>query len=221
MPFVLDIEQARFNMVEQQVRPWDVLDLRVLETLRRVRREAFVPKNLVNQAFSDVMLPLEHGQYMMSPIVEGRLLQALDVQNDERVLEIGTGSGFMTACLAQMAMHVTSVELFDDLSEQAQSVLLEQGCANVTLETGDASRGWSDPHFYDVIAITGAMMTVPDTYKYKLNIGGRLFVVRGPQPVMQAILITREGEQHWREESLFETDLPYLEYAAAEARFIF
>ena len=217
----LNIEQARFNMVEQQVRPWDVLDFRVLETLRCVRREAFVPRGLVNQAFSDVMLPLDHDQFMMSPVVEGRMLQALAVQESERVLEIGTGSGFVTACLAKMGRHVTSVELFGSLSEQAQRVLVEQGCTNITLETGDASQGWNDRHTYDVIAITGAMDALPEEYKRKLNIGGRLFVVLGREPAMCAVLFTREAENVWREENLFETSLPYLVDAVPVKKFNF
>lgn len=218
---IFNIEQARFNMIEQQIRPWDVLDQRVLDTLRFVKRENFVPVELSDQAFSDVMLPLSHGQFMMSPVVEGRMLQALAVQKDERVLEIGTGSGFIAACLTHMGGHVTSVDIFDDLSEQAQGTLEKQGFSSVLLETGDASEGWNDGHHYDVIAITGALPSVPEAYKQSLNIGGRLFVIVGAAPSMQVLLITRLTEISWRAESLFETVLPYLKHKKLKPHFEF
>ena len=217
----LNVEQARFNMIEQQIRPWDVLDFRVLDALRSVRRECFVSDDYRSQAFSDVMLPLAHGQCMMSPVVEGRVLQALNVQQGERVLELGTGSGFLAACLAQMGGHVTSVEIFEDLSEQARHVLDKQGYSAVSLETGDASQGWNDQHVYDVIAITGAMPTLPEAYKQKLSVGGRLFAVVGQEPAMQAVLITRDAENEWRMDSLFETSLPYFINAAPVEKFSF
>ena len=199
----LNIEQARFNMVEQQVRPWDVLDARVLQALRSVRREFFVPQEFALQAFSDVMLPLAQGQYMMSPVVEGRVLQALSVQEGERVLEIGTGSGFLAACFSQLGAVVTSVEIFSDLSELAQKTLNEEGYSNVVLETGDASQGWNDHHTYDVIAITGALPSIPEAFKKKLNVGGRLFAVVGKEPAMEAMLVTRNTENEWQTQSLF------------------
>ncbi|OYY74128.1 MAG: hypothetical protein B7Y40_06055 [Gammaproteobacteria bacterium 28-57-27] len=216
-----NLEQARFNMIEQQIRPWDVLDFRVLDALRHVHRECFVPNVYRSQAFSDVMLPLSQDQCMMSPVVEGRVLQALSVQEGERVLEIGTGSGFLAACLSQMGGLVTSVEIFTELSERARHVLNEQGYFNVVLETGDASQGWSDHHTYDVIAITGAMPVVPDVYRLKLSVGGRLFAVVGQEPAMQAVLVTRETENQWRLDSLFETSLPYLTNALPAKKFSF
>ncbi len=217
----LNVEQARFNMIEQQIRPWDVLDFRVLDALSSVRRESFVPNEFQIQAFSDVMLPLAHGQYMMSPIVEGRLLQALNVQQGERVLEIGTGSGFLAACFSQMGGHVTSVDIFEDISEQARRVLNAQGYSSVNIETGDASQGWNDQHVYDVIAITGALPTLAEAYKRRLNVGGRLFAVIGQEPAMQAVLVTRDAENEWRLDSLFETSLPYLINAEPTQKFIF
>jgi protein-L-isoaspartate(D-aspartate) O-methyltransferase len=217
----LNVEQARFNMIEQQIRPWDVLDFRVLDALRSVRRECFVSDDYRSQAFSDVMLPLAHGQCMMSPVVEGRVLQALNVQEGERVLELGTGSGFLAACLAQMGGHVTSVEIFENLSEQARRVLNEQGYSAVSLETGDVSQGWNDQHVYDVIAITGALPTIPEVYKQKLSIGGRLFAVVGHEPAMQAVLVTRDAESEWHLDSLFETSLPYFVNAVPAAKFSF
>jgi len=217
----LNVEQARFNMIEQQIRPWDVLDFRVLDALRSVCRESFVSNEYRLQAFSDVMLPLAQGQYMMSPVVEGRVLQALNVQQGERVLELGTGSGFLAACLAQMGGHVTSVEIFEDISEQARRVLNEQGYSAVNLETGDASQGWNDQHVYDVIAITGALPMLPEAYKQKLSVGGRLFAVVGQEPAMQAVLVTRDSENEWRMDSLFETSLPYLVNAEPTQKFSF
>jgi len=216
----LNVEQARFNMIEQQIRPWDVLDFRVLDALRSVCRERFVPNEYSLQAFSDVMLPLAHEQCMMSPVVEGRVLQALNVQEGERVLEIGTGSGFLAACLAQMGGNVTSVEIFDDISDQARLVLNEQGYSAVKLETGDASQTWNDQHIYDVIAITGGL-TTPEAYKQKLSVGGRLFAVVGQEPAMQAVLVTRDSENEWRMDSLFETSLPYLINAEPTQKFSF
>lgn len=215
------LEQARFNMIEQQIRPWDVLNFRVLDALRHVHRECFVPNEYRSQAFSDVMLPLLHDQCMMSPVVEGRVLQALLVQEGERVLEIGTGSGFLAACFSQMGGVVTTVEIYTELSEQARRVLTEQGYCNVAVETGDASQGWNDHHTYDVIAITGAMSAIPSGYKLKLNVGGRLFAVVGQEPAMQAVLVTRETEHQWRMDSLFETSLPYLVNALPVETFSF
>ncbi|MEW6765595.1 MAG: protein-L-isoaspartate O-methyltransferase [Pseudomonadota bacterium] len=217
----LNVEQARFNMIEQQVRPWDVLDFRVLDTLRAVRREKFVPAALSEQAFSDTMLPIGHGQVMMPPVVEGRMLQALDAHPGEAVLEIGTGTGFTAACLAHMGGQVTSVDIFPDLTATARATLAEQGFGSVQLETGDASAGWDNGNRYDVIAITGALPNVPEAYKAKLNEGGRLFVIVGSAPVMQALLITRVAEDEWQTASLFETCLPYLVNAEPKPVFAF
>ena len=213
-------EQARFNMIEQQVRPWDVLDFRVLAALGAVRREDFVPQALREQAFSDTMLPIGHGQVMMPPVVEGRMLQALDVQPGEQVLEIGTGTGFTAACMTHMGGSVTSVDIFDDLAKGARESLSAHGFA-VAVEVGDASTGWDDGKRYDVIAITGAMTAIPESYKKKLNEGGRLFVIVGVAPVMQAMLVTREPEEQWNIESLFETSLPHLVHAEPKPAFSF
>lgn len=214
-----NVEQARFNMIEQQVRPWDVLDFRVLETLNAVHREDFVPEALREQAFSDTMLPIGHGQVMKPPVVEGRMLQALDVQPGESVLEIGTGTGFTAACMAHMGGSVTSVEIFDDLATAARERLSAHGIA-VTVETGDASADWDDGRHYDAIAITGAVAAVPEALKQKLNEGGRLFAIVGAAPVMQALLITRDGEGY-STQSLFETCLPHLVHAEPKPAFVF
>ncbi len=216
----MNIEQARFNMIEQQVRPWDVLDFRVLETLRAVRREDFVPEALREQAFTDTPLPIGHGQVMMPPVVEGRMLQALDIQPGEAVLEIGTGTGFTAACMAHLGGRVTSVEIFDDLAASASARLAEHRI-EVTVETGDASAGWDDGKRYDVIAITGAVATVPEAYRQKLGEGGRLFVIVGQAPVMEALLITRESGDSFVTQSLFETCLPHLVHAEPRPAFSF
>lgn len=218
---ILNVEQAHFNMVEQQIRPWDVLDQRVLDALRKVPRDRFVPPALKSQAFTDVMLPIECHQVMMSPVVEGRMLQALAISKGDRVLEIGTGTGFTAACLATLGAAVTSVELFNDLSTRAAENLNNLGIDTVVLETGDASQGWNDHYEYDAIAITGALVSMPEAYKRKLKVGGRLFAIVGQRPVMQAVLWTRVSENNWVEQNLFETDLPYLIHAEPKPAFNF
>lgn len=216
----MNLEQARFNMIEQQVRPWDVLDSRVLDTLATVPRESFVPAKYGRLAFCDVEIPIGHGQAMMRPAVEGRLLQALRLEPTDSALEIGTGSGFLTACLARLTASVVSVELYQDLSETAQQRLHEEGIGNVTLRVGDASRKWSGDGRFDVIAVTGSLPELPDSYRRQLQIGGRLFLIAGRAPVMTAMLVTRVAEEQWAEESLFETDLPCLVNAHEEMEFV-
>lgn len=216
----LDIERTRFNMVEQQVRPWDVIDLRVLDVLSRVRREDFVPADTRALAFADVELPIGHGERMMKPVVEGRLLQALAVQEGDSVLEIGTGSGFVTACLAALARDVTSIEIHADLAAAAEQKLVRSGVANTRVLVADALKGFTPGRRYDAIAVTGAVYREPGQFRDWLAVGGRLFVVRGESPAMDAVLVTRTGEHAFREDSLFETDLPYLVHAAPPKRFV-
>jgi protein-L-isoaspartate(D-aspartate) O-methyltransferase len=219
----MNYEQARFNMVEQQIRTWEVLDQRVLDVISRTPREAFVPAEHRALAFADTNIPLGHGQVMMRPNVEGRLLQALGIQESDIVLEIGTGSGYLTACLAQLAKHVDSVDIFADFIEKARVNLAAQQVDNVTLSQGDASATWGDRPEYDVIAITGALPVLPDSYKRLLALNGRLFVILGDEslPVMEAWLITRVGKQHWTTESLFETSIPPLINAVKPKAFVF
>lgn len=217
----MNFERARFNMVEQQVRPWDVLDSRVLDLLEKVHREDFVPVRYRKLAFADLAIPLEHGQCMMKPVVEGRLLQALELQPDETALEIGTGSGFLTACLAHLANHVVSVELFDDLSAEAGARLNDLGLGNVELSVGDALGGWQPEHAHDVVVVTGSVAEVPDVFRGWVNPGGRLFVVKGESPAMSACVLTRTGVDEWREECLFETDLQRLVGAEPPPKFEF
>jgi len=205
----IDFEQARFNMIEQQIRPWDVLDQRVLDIIAKTPREDFVPSPYRNLAFADVEIPLGHGQVMLSPKVEGRLLQALVLHPADSVLEVGTGSGYLTACLAQLGDRVVSVDIIPEFIPAAQSKLRRHGIKNVTLHVGDAAPGWGELR-YDAIAITGSLPDLPERWLQQLKIGGRLFVVVGEPPVMEALLVTRLGEREWTRESLFDTELPPL-----------
>jgi len=217
----LNLEQARFNMIEQQVRTWEVLDQRVLDTMSAVPRERFVPEQVRNLAFADLQLPIGHGQVMMEPKLEGRLLQALDLRPTDSVLEVGTGTGYVTACLAKLAGRVVTVERHPGLSQAAQERVRSLGIGNVTFRIGDAAEGWDQDGRFDAIAITGSLPEVPLAYKRQLNVGGRLFVVVGGPPVMEAMLVIRVGEAEWSHESLFDTDLPLLEGAVRPQPFVF
>ncbi len=217
----MNIEQARHNMIEQQIRPWDVLDQRVLEQIRITPREDFVPSAYRNAAFTDTMLPIGHDQWMLEPKLEARLLQALAVQPNEKVLEVGTGSGYMTALLAGMAREVVSVEIVPEFYEEAKARLEHHGIDNVILVQGDASNGWDAHQPYDAIAVTGSLPTLPLGLKQNLQIGGRLFAIIGEKPAMEAMLITRINANEWREEILFETVVPPLMTAQKVQHFIF
>ncbi|MBT8071308.1 MAG: protein-L-isoaspartate O-methyltransferase [Xanthomonadales bacterium] len=217
----MNFEQARFNMVEQQVRPWEVLDPRVLELLEKTHREDFVPVRYRKMAFADFAVPLDHDQSMMKPVVEGRLLQSLELKEDETVLEIGTGSGFITACLAQMAKRVVSVDIHEQFTTEAEAKLKDKDIHNVELETGDAMSGWQPEQAHDVLVVTGSVDDVPDHFRGWVNPGGRMFVVCGDAPAMEAKLLTKLNATEWREESLFETDLPRLINAGKAPEFEF
>lgn len=206
----LNLEEARFNMIEQQIRTWDVLDDQILETLANTPREDFVAERYRALAFSDISVPLAHEQVMMPPKLEGRLLQSLLLKPTDSVLEIGTGSGYLTACLAKLAGSVHSVDIFADFIEEAGSKLEKHGINNVTFENIDAATGLDTPQRYDAIAVTGSLPLLHHGYHELLNPGGRLFVIVGKPPIMQALLITRTGDQEWREESLFEISIPPL-----------
>jgi protein-L-isoaspartate(D-aspartate) O-methyltransferase len=216
----IDIEQARFNMIEQQVRPWDVLDQRVLDVMSATPREDFVPERYRSLAFADINIPLGHDQVMMAPKTEGRLLQVLDVQAGDSILEIGTGSGYLTACLSRLGNHVTSVEIFPEFREAAAAKLAAHGCRNVTLRDADAANGIDSDTRYDVIAVTGSLPLLHRQFHDNLVIGGRLFVIAGVPPVMEALLITRIDERNWSRESLFETSLPPLLHAEQPQQFV-
>ncbi len=216
-----EIEQARFNMIVQQIRPWEVLDPAVLEAMQHVPREAFVPEHFRSLAFADTNIPLGHDQVMMNPNVEGRLLQALAIRPQDRVLEVGTGSGYLTACLARLGGHVTSLEIHPDLADAASARLAGLGIGTVTLQTGDALSAVDTDFRYDVIAVTGSLPVLNRQFHRNLVTGGRLFVITGQLPIMEARLITRIDENHWSSESLFETCIPPLINAPAPETFTF
>ena len=215
----MNFDQDRFAMIEQQVRPWDVLDPRVLEAMTTIRREDFVAEAHRQLAFADLPLPLAHGELMMKPVLEGRMLQALALEPGEEVLEIGTGSGFVTACLARMARAVVSIDLHADFVAAARSRLERAGIGNARLEIADALQ-WQPGRQFDAIAVTGAVAVIPAAFAEWLRPGGRMFVVRGHSPVQEAVTVTRRAEA-LHVESLFETDIPYLRGAAPSPAFNF
>ena len=212
-------DQARFAMIEQQVRPWDVLDPRVLDAMATVRREDFVADAHRNLAFADLELPLGHGESMMKPVLEGRLLQALALEPGEEVLEIGTGSGFVTACLAQLARAVTSIDIQPEFVAAARARLDRAGFGNVRLEVADAL-SWQPGRQFDAVAVTGAVAEIPAAFAGWLRPGGRMFIVHGRSPVQEAVRATRRGDS-LHLESLFETDINYLRGAAPAPQFTF
>lgn len=206
----MDYELARYNMIEQQVRTWDVLDQRVLDMLSIIHREDFVPEQFRKLALADINIPLAHGQVTMQPKVEARLVQALNVTGDERILEIGTGCGYLTAILARFGKAVTSIDIHPEFTEAAANRLQEHGISNAELYTGDAINGWPTHAPYEVIVVTGSMPVLSKPMQEQLAIGGRMFVILGQSPVMEATLITRVSDTQWFHETLFETDLPAL-----------
>ncbi len=208
----MNLEIARNQMLGQQIRTWEVLNPRVLEALGGVPRENFVPPRYARLAFADTHIPLAHGELMMAPLVEGRMLQTLQIERDDAVLEIGTGSGFVTACLSRLGGHVRSMEIHQDLSDAAGAQLRELGCTNVTLEVADAYT-LREEGSYDVIAITGSLAQLDDRFRLAMKVGGRLFAIVGQAPVMEARLVERIAADQWRERSLFETSLPSLHNA--------
>jgi protein-L-isoaspartate(D-aspartate) O-methyltransferase len=217
----MNFEQARANMIENQIRPAGVLDQRVLDLLYAVKREDFVPKAYREFAFADMEIPLGQGTAMLQPKLEARILQEVAVTSTDTVLEVGTGSGYMTALLAQLCRHVYTVEIVAELSREAAARLAAYGIINVTLEVGDAARGWDRHAPYDVVALTGSLPILPPTFQRSLNTGGRLFAVVGDAPAMQARLITRLANGAYRSVSLFETRIPPLKNALEPERFTF
>ncbi len=214
--------EARDNMIQQQIRPWDVLDPRVLEVFKRIPRELFVPLTHRALAYSDTQIPIGAGEVMMEPRVEGRMLQALAIEPQDSVLEIGTGSGFVTACLADLAAAVHSVEIYKAFSDKARMRLQMVGASNITLEVGNAGAGLGEGgQRFDAIAVTGSLSVLHRGFHERLNIGGRLFVIVGRFPVMEALLITRTAEDAWATESLFDTLLPPLLNAEPAPEFHF
>jgi protein-L-isoaspartate(D-aspartate) O-methyltransferase len=217
----MNIEHARFNMVEQQIRTWEVLDQTVLDLLYLVRREEFVPDACRMLAFSDLEIPIGAGQKMMQPKVEARILQEVAPKSTDRVLEVGTGSGYMAALLAHRARHVHSVEIVPELKRLGEANLRRAGIANVTVEGGDAARGWAKQAPYDVIVLTGSTPELPDAFMDQLAPGGRLFAVVGEAPVMEARLVTCVGPGSFNTVDLFETILAPLANALERDKFEF
>jgi protein-L-isoaspartate(D-aspartate) O-methyltransferase len=216
----MNVELARRQMIDQQVRAWSVLDERVLGAMAQVRRELFVPAGFREVAFADTNIPLGHGQSMLAPKVEGRLLQSLELSANDFVLEVGTGSGFLSACLARLAHHIRSVEIFPDLSARAVENLRACGISGVSVETLDAMT-IAEENRYDAIAVTGSLPVYDERFQRALKVGGRLFVVVGDAPVMEARLVRRVGRDQWVSEDLFETILEPLVNAAQPPRFLF
>ena len=213
-------EAARRQMIDQQVRTWDVLDPRVLEALGAIPRERFVPEAYRGVAFADAPIPIGHGQFMLAPALEGRILQALAPVRGERVLEIGTGSGFFAACLAHLTGAVDSIEIHADLAAAAVRAIGDAGIPRITVDTGDALTREFDAA-YEVVAVTGALPAPEPKLEWALVVGGRMFVVIGTPPVMEARLVTRTGEDSWLSEPLFETCIQPLVQSAAPSRFRF
>jgi protein-L-isoaspartate(D-aspartate) O-methyltransferase len=205
-----ELAVARRNMVENQVRPWEVLDAHVLDVLGTLPREAFVPKAYEALAYADVTLPIGHDEVMLKPVVEGRILQALLPAAGEHILEIGTGTGYFAACLARLCTHVTSIDHRADFIDAARARLQAQAIANTDCMHADALSGYAPLEKFDAIAITGAVATLPALFGQWLKPAGRLFVMRGFEPAMQAVLLQRAPDGGWIEERLFETDAPYL-----------
>ncbi|MDH5484594.1 MAG: protein-L-isoaspartate O-methyltransferase [Gammaproteobacteria bacterium] len=217
----VNLHEARHNMVEQQVRPWDVLDPRILQLLEAIHREDFVPETYKNLAYADTAIPLGDGEVMMHPVVEGRMLQALDIRPEDEILEIGTGSGFITACLASLGAHVDSIEINQAIATRAAESLVSQGVFNISLSVADATEPAELNKKYDVIAITGSMADIPQAYKQALKPDGRLFVITGTDPVMVAYLVTRTDDNAWASQYLFETSIKALCHAETPATFNF
>jgi protein-L-isoaspartate(D-aspartate) O-methyltransferase len=217
----MNSELARGNMIENQIRPWEVLDPRVLDVLGRLQREHFVPERYRHLAFVDVEVPLGHGEVMMKPAIEGRVLQALEIESGQRVLEIGTGSGFLAACMAELGAEVKSIELHADLAAMASGNLARAGVSAVSIETANAFSGFATRDTFDRVVLTGAVFALPEPVRTWVKPGGRLFAITGEGPAMQALLHTRADAGHWQTESLFETALPYLANAEPPRDFRF
>jgi protein-L-isoaspartate(D-aspartate) O-methyltransferase len=217
----MNVEQARFNMIEQQIRTWEVLDPAVLELLAEVKRERFVPPEHASLAFADLEVPLGHGEAMMQPKVEARIVQELAVEPHETVYEVGTGSGYLAALLARRARHVTSAEIHPDLRRRAAEHLRAAGIANVTLLEGDSARAPLAESAFDVIAITGSLPVIPQAFLDRLNVGGRLFAVVGDAPVMKAVVVRQPAAGSYQHTELFETLLKPLVNAPQPPRFRF
>lgn len=217
----MNIEQARFNMIEQQIRPWEVLDQQVLDLLFVVKREDYTPMAYKSLAFADMEIPVGQGEVMLAPKIEARLLQELAIKKTDKVLEVGTGSGYMAALLAARAEYVVSVEIKPELAAQAQANLQRCGVSNVLVEVGNAARGWAARAPYDVIVVSGSLPEVPRELLAQLRVGGRLAAIVGTAPVMEAQLITCTADGAYNTVNLFETVVPALHDVADRKEFSF
>lgn len=217
----MNVEQARFNMIEQQIRPWDVLDTEVLSLLAVVKREDFVPAAYRTLAFVDTEIPLAGGQQMLAPRVEARLLQELKVQRHEKVLEIGTGSGYMAALLGHRAQRVITLETDPELARSAADKLKRAGVMNVTVREADGARGLAAEAPFDAILLSGSVAEVPQALLDQLKVGGRLLAIVGEEPVMRATLFTRVGEREFASSVLFDTVVPRLAGFESRPGFVF
>ena len=217
----MNIEQARFNMIEQQIRTWEVLDQDVLDLLAQLKREEFLPERSRALAFIDAQVPIGFGEVTLPPKFEGRILQEISLKKTDRVLEIGTGCGYMTALMARCSRHVTSVEIVPELSAFAEKNLRQHSVYNVTLALGDGARGLISVDLYDVIVLTGSTPVLPEWFAEHLNRGGRLFAVEGEEPIMKALLIERAANGDVDRRTLLETCIPPLRHAVQRNQFVF
>jgi protein-L-isoaspartate(D-aspartate) O-methyltransferase len=215
----MNTDFARRQMVAQQVRTWDVFNQDVLQVLGSVAREQFVPRDFEDVAYADTEIPLARGQVMLRPVIEGRILQALELGSEDRVLEVGTGSGYLTACLASLSAAVSSIDIHDDFIAAARENLDAAEVNNANLECMDAMTELPQGEF-DAIAVTGSVPRIDDRFVQALKPGGRLFLVVGKSPLMSALLIVRAGEE-LQQNYLFETDIPALENIVSEPVFFF
>jgi protein-L-isoaspartate(D-aspartate) O-methyltransferase len=217
----MSYHNARTNMVKQQLRTGDVLNESILSLYDRILRHDFVPEQFADFAYSDMQIPLNHHQRMLTPLEEGKILQALDLKGHETVLEVGTGSGFFTALLSKLCHQVLSVDYYSDFTDQAARKLKEYECTNVELVTGDAFQGWLDEAPYDVVVFTGALEKITETHRLLVLPGGKLFAILGKSPIMQGRLYELSHDEVWQEFILFETNVPPLIDKAKPKEFVF
>jgi len=219
----ISIDSARFNMVQQQIRPWNVVDDRVLSIMADIPREQFVPAAYRGLAYADLEIPIGEGQTMLAPKIVAHMLQALDIQTDDKILEIGTGTGYVTACLSRLGGHIVGLEIHAGLAEQARTALQALRPRRLEVRVGDGLEGPVAGHPFDVIAVTGSLPDAAalEALEGQLAPGGRLFAVVGAEPVMEALLVTRVTDRDFRRQSLFETSVPALGKAPEPERFVF
>ncbi len=217
----MNLEQARYNMVEQQIRTWDVLDQEVLDLLMTVKREQFVPQDCLKLAFADTAIPLGHGAAMLPPAIEAKILQSLQLRKADKVLEVGTGSGYMAALLGARSDHVYTLEIEPELAARARENLQRQCADNVTVIDADGANGWPSQAPYDAIVLSGSVAEIADAVLQQLKVGGRLLAVVGDAPLMQARLVTCVGEGRFQSVNLFETSIPRLRNVPEREKFVF